>query len=211
MRAHVLHAVVLFLAGTLAFTPSAIAQGKSGTSGIFLGASLNGSAIKADDLNEDAESGGGLTLQLGYGFTKNFALFLEGTGSSMQTEGSSWGLGHFDIGARYHFANPSRSVVPFLEAAFTGRAGVEDDAILIDDLGNPYTGNLEISGTGFTFGGGLLFFLNQSVALNTGLKWTMGEFSTVKFGNVSVDGLEADATSARLNLGLTWFPQGGSR
>ena len=38
---------------------------------------------------------------------------------------------------------------------------------------------------------------------------SMGEFSRVQFDNVSVDGFEIDATSARFNLGFTWFPMGG--
>lgn len=36
--------------------------------------------------------------------------------------------------------------------------------------------------------------------------WTVGEFSTIKFENVSVDGLNMDATSTRFNLGISWFP-----
>jgi hypothetical protein len=48
------------------------------------------------------------------------------------------------------------------------------------------------------------------VALNAGLKWTKGEFNKVKFENVSVEGLDIDATSARLNVGLTFF-LGGQR
>ena len=43
-----------------------------------------------------------------------------------------------------------------------------------------------------------------------GLRFTKGEFNKIRFENVSVDGFDIDATSARLNVGVTWF-LGGSR
>jgi hypothetical protein len=39
----------------------------------------------------------------------------------------------------------------------------------------------------------------------------MGEFTRVQIDNVRIDGVEIDATSARFNMGLTWFPMGRSR
>jgi hypothetical protein len=61
------------------------------------------------------------------------------------------------------------SSVPFVEGAFTGWVGSQDDV----DFGNG-SGDLEISGAGFTLGGGFLYFFNSRVALNTGVKWTKG-------------------------------------
>ena len=40
------------------------------------------------------------------------------------------------------------------------------------------------------------------------LKWTTGQFSRVQVDNMSVDGFAIDATSARFNMGFTWFPMG---
>ncbi|MBA3560579.1 MAG: hypothetical protein H0W30_18515 [Gemmatimonadaceae bacterium] len=78
---------------------------------------------------------------------------------------------------------------------------------MIDDgEGGTVTGKLQASGTGFTFGGGLQYHFTPKVALNTSLGWTVGEFSTIKFEDVSVDGLNMDATSTRFNLGISWFP-----
>jgi len=206
---HLVTLILGVLAHGIVSTP-ATAQVRSGTSGVFIGAALNGSAIKADDLDSDTENGGGLTLQLGYGFTPKFALFFEGAGAAMDSEGP-WTLAHFDFGARYHFANSSRALVPFLEAAFSGRAGRGDDAVFYDENGNPQTGRMEITGGGFTVGGGLLYFFNPKLALNTQLKLTTGEFTTVKFRNVSIDGFEIDATSTRFNIGISWFPVGTKR
>ena len=57
--------------------------------------------------------------------------------------------------------------------------------------------DVEITGAGFTLGGGLLYFFNRSLGFSTDLKWTTGEFDKVKVGRVSVDGLDIDATSSR--------------
>jgi len=179
--------------------------GSSGAKGFFLGLSLNGSALTADDLDSDTQNGGGLQLQLGWGFNPKLAIFLDGSAASMDADGESWILSHGDLGLRYHFAGAGKSFVPFVEGAFTGWVGSQDDV----DFGNG-TGDLEISGAGFTLGGGFLYFFNSRVALNTGVKWTKGEFDKVKFENVSVEGLDIDATSARLNVGITWF-LGGAR
>ncbi len=181
------------------------AQGSAGAKGFFLGAALNGSSLTADDLNEESESGGGLLLQLGWGFNPNLALFLEGSAASMSSEGESWILSHGDLGLRYHFAAPGRRFVPFVDGAFTSWSGTEDDA----DLGGE-VGDLEISGVGFSFGGGFLYFFTPRVALNTQLKYTKGEFNEIRFANVTVDGFDVDASSGRFNVGITWF-LGGSR
>jgi opacity protein-like surface antigen len=184
---------------------------RSATNKFFFGVALNGSAIQSDDITDsDVESGGGLEMQLGYAFTPKFALFLDGTGANMSPDvGDSYGLGHFDIGARWQFSNPSRALVPFVDVALTGRAAVQQDVMLSDEFGNSETGDLSVSGAGFTFGGGLNYHVSPRFALTTGLRWTVGEFSQVKFNNVSVDGLEVDATTTRFNLGFVWYPRGG--
>jgi hypothetical protein len=184
------------------------AQGSAGAKGFFLGAGLNGSLLNLDealdDEDDESENGGGLMLQLGFGFNPKLALFLEGSAAAMDTEGESWALVHGDLGLRYHFAAPGRKLVPFLDGAFTVWSVVQDDA----ELGNQ-TGELEISGGGLTLGGGFLYFFSSRMALNAQLKFTRGEFNEVRFENVSIEGLDIDASSARLNFGLTWFLGGG--
>lgn len=169
--------------------------------GFFLGAALNGSAIDSDELSDGTDSGGGLTLQLGFGFNPSLAIFLEGAAASIDADGESWILSHGDLGLRYHFVGAARKFVPFVEGSAGTRMGTLEDATL-----GGQQGDLEISGPGFTLGGGFLYFFNQGLGLNTSLKWTTGEFTTVKFRNVSVSGFEYDATTTRLSVGLTWFP-----
>jgi hypothetical protein len=183
-------------------------QARSHTSGLFLGLGLNGSSIQSDDLSSNTESGGGLAGELGYGFTRHFALFINTSAARISSTTGDFDLGHFDVGARWNFASPSRSIAPFLDVAYGGRAAMESDVVLYDETGQPHQGDLSIIGTGLSFGGGLNYFVSPSWALGGALKWTTGEFSRVQFDKVSVDGFEIDATSARFNLGFTWFPGG---
>jgi opacity protein-like surface antigen len=97
--------------------------------------------------------------------------------------------------------------VPFIEGGISARVAGQDDIEVVDEEGGASQEvDLEISGGGFTFGGGIQYHVAPAWALGAGLKWTVGEFSTVKVNNVSVDGFELDATSTRLNFGVTWRP-----
>jgi opacity protein-like surface antigen len=178
----------------------------SSTKGFFLGAHLNGSAVKADDLSEDSESGGGLGLQLGYGFTSQLALVLDGTAALIESNGEEATVGHFDIALRYAFTGQTRRVVPFLELGYSGLAVAQDDAVL---EGVPGTGDLTITGSGYTLGGGLQYYVSPKLALGVGLKWTSGEFDRAEFAGEEIEDLGIDATSTRINLGITWYPMAG--
>ena len=190
---------------------SAAAQGAplpaSSTKGVFLGFHLNGSAISGDDLTEDTETGGGLALQLGYGFTPKLALLLDVTGAALDFDGDEVGFAHVDLLLRYAFTSPTRRLVPFVEGGLTGRGLAQDDA----DLGTGVAGDVSLTGGGVSFGGGLQYYATPKVALGVGLKWTVGEFDRVKVDNVTVEGFDIDATSTRFNIGISWYPMTGRR
>ena len=78
--------------------------------------------------------------------------------------------------------------------------------MIVGEDGGSQQVDLEISGGGFTFGGGLQYHVAPPVSLGASLRVTVGEFTTVKINNVSVDGFELDATSTRLTIGVTWWP-----
>lgn len=169
--------------------------------GFFLGAGLHGANIKSDEPNDSGDdSGGGLSVYLGWGFTPQLAIFLEGAGSAMDGDDGNWTLSHGELGLRYHFTGATRKFVPFVEGAAGSRMGSGEEVT----IGN-VTDEMELSGPAFTLGGGFLYYFGTKFALNTSLKWTTGEFTTVKFGNVTVEGFDFDATSSRLTVGLTWF------
>jgi len=179
------------------------------TSRLSLGLGVNGTAIKGDGADE-GRSGGGLSFSLGWGFTPKIALVADLAGASMDAgDGERYGLGHGDLTARFSFPRAEHAFVPFVEAGLTGRAAVERDVTIVDDQGNPQTGDLSISGTGFTLGGGAQYFLTPSLALGASLKWTTGEFSRATFQNTTVEGYKTDANSTRFTLGLSWHPMVG--
>jgi opacity protein-like surface antigen len=201
--------LVLACAALVAAAPLAAQQTTvpaSSTKGFFIGAHLNGSSVTGDDFSDgDSESGPGVGIQLGFGFTRQLAIVLDGTGAGLDVDGETVGLGHFDVGLRYAFTGPTRRFVPFVEAAFTGRALEQSDV----DLDDGETGDVTFSGTGFTLGGGVQYYVAPKWAVGAGLKWTTGEFDTVKVDNVSVSDLGIDAKSARINFGVTWYPMAG--
>ena len=76
------------------------------------------------------------------------------------------------------------------------------DPVVNDNL----VSEASFSGAGLTLGGGVDFYLSESWALDLQLLWTGGEFTTVTVDNVSVSGLDVDANSSRINLGVSWWP-----
>ena len=186
------------------------APARANTSNFFLGLSLNGSSIMFDDESDEVESGGGLSAQIGWGFTPNFALYLDASGAAIRTDIGDVGLGHVELGGRWHFVSATRALVPFLEVGYAARAIVQEDMFYYDDFGNALSGDFSLLGSGIAFGGGLQYHVSPTMALGASLKWTVGDFTTVKLDNVSVDGLDISATTARLNLGFTWYPVTGA-
>lgn len=180
---------------------------RTNTSGLMLGLSFDASSIRSDDLNSSTESGPGGAALLGWGVTKNFAFILDVSGARISSLDGDYDLGHVDIGGRWHFVNRS-AFVPFAEVGYAGRAATKQGAILADGQGNTYTGDLSILGAGVSVGGGLEYFATPGIALGGAFKWTSGQFTRVRFDNVTVDGLQVDATSARFNMGITWYPMG---
>jgi hypothetical protein len=196
----------VFAASLLALSTASAqdAATRSTTRGFHVGAALNGSSIELsdDELGGERESGGGLSLTAGYGFTPQFGLLLTVSGANISPEdGDDYALGQADIAARFSFANPARAFVPYLEVGFTGLSAQQDDTEL---------GDVELSGSGFTGAAGLNYFFNPKLALDVNLRFTAGEFNTLKIGDESVsdeDGVEL--TTGRFNVGISWFPGGG--
>lgn len=178
---------------------------KSSTSKWFMEFGGSSSSLSVDELSDGRETGFGFALRGGYGFTPKLAGILDLTTASIGSGGEGYSLGQADLGVRYHFSNASRALVPFVDAAVTVIVAWQDNVILDPD--DPaLQGDLEISGTGFTLGGGLHYFLNPRFALSAGFKWTSATFDEASFGDFSVSGLSFDANSTRLNFGIAWFP-----
>lgn len=101
-----------------------------------------------------------------------------------------------DLGARVHFRAGPNVVVPFLQSGLAGRA------VAADVNGSTVSG----SGGGLSLGGGLNAHFTPSVAFSGAVMWTVGTFDTFRVDNQTVAGSSIDATTARVHLGIIWFP-----
>jgi opacity protein-like surface antigen len=195
----------MFAFTTVAAAQQAAPAMKSNTEKLMLSVALGGTSIKSDEFENESESGGGFSLQAGWGFTRMFTLLVDASGAVLGDDDEEFVLIHFDLLGRLNFANPQRAWVPYVEGGISARVAGQDDIEIVDESGSQEV-DLEISGGGLTFGGGVQYHVRPTVALGAGIRWTVGEFSTVKINNVSVDGFELDATSTRLMFGVTWRP-----
>jgi opacity protein-like surface antigen len=185
---------------------SAAAQ-QSTTRGFTVGLHATGATLDPEGAGNDREEAGGGGIFLGYGVNRRITIFIQGDGAkfdNLTTDNvkGDWTIGHFDLGVRFNFANSLRKWVPFLQAALGYRA-VDVDSPIVDLIAR---NELSITGAGLTLGGGVDFYFNESWALDLQLLWTGGEFNTIRVDNISVSGLDFDATSSRLNLGVSWWP-----
>jgi hypothetical protein len=198
-----LHTVVLALvmAGTTALP--AAAQ-RSTTRGFTVGGHLQGAALSVE--GDDPAEGGGFGIRGGYGFNRRFTGYLEIDGVVFDTPnpdyGGYWGLAHVDLGVRFNFANSLRRWVPFLEAAF-GAQALDLDRATVD---GEVVDDVHITGGALSVGGGISFFVTETLAIEMLLKLSGGSFDEIQVGNVTRSGMDVEATSSRLKLGMAWWP-----
>ena len=204
MRRSTLSALPLTaLAGCLMAGPASAQE--STTRGFTIGLHISGASLAVESQDRNNAGGGG--IHVGIGLNRRVTLFLQADGAEFDDQSSGdiggvWTLGHFDLGARFNFANSLRSWVPFLQAALGYRAVSVSDPV----VNSVAVDELSISGGGLTLGGGVDIYFTESLALDLQLLWTGGEFTTLTVDNVSVGGLEFDAQSSRFNVGVSWWP-----
>lgn len=179
----------------------AAAQPYSNTRGLYLNVHASATSItyEADDFEDfdETDGGGGLGVEVGYGFSPLVSLFVALNGSGMEADGGdTYTLGHGDLGVRFNFRSGER-LVPYASLAVTGR-----QATFEFENG----GEIELSGGGGTLGGGLAYFVSPRLALDAGLRLTAGTFTDVSVGRLTVSNFDVDAGSGRLVFGLSWFP-----
>jgi Outer membrane protein beta-barrel domain len=177
--------------------PSSMERSRS--KGFFLGLGVEGSGIQTNVAGSTAESGGGGGLVLGYGFSKRWSLYTDVSDAVMNaTGGGTYSLAHADLGARIHFRSGAHALVPFLQVGATGRA------VSTTAGGVTYTG----SGGGATLGMGFNAYFTRSAALSAAASWSVGNFDKFQVDNVVVGtaGTSVNAQTARVHLGMVWFP-----
>jgi hypothetical protein len=195
----ILIAAALALAATSA---AAQLDAPSKTQGFGVGVQLHGTSVDTDqDDDFDPFTGGGLGLELAYGFSSGLALFLDVQFGGLESDDADDGAidsgAHVDLGARMNFGAGRRSLVPFLEAAFTGVA-LEGETPEGDDI--------LYGGAGVTIGGGVQYFVRRNLSLNAGLRVTGGALSSVEVDGDDQDIDDQFISTSRLIVGATWHP-----
>ena len=174
----------------------------SNTTGLFVQTHFNGNGLTLGDA--DLERGGGFGLKLGYGIVPLVTLYAGLDVARMETEDhileemgkEGYGLGHFDLGIQLNIGGERSALVPYLDAAFSGRTAA---------LNSAYGGKLVYSGGGSSIGGGLKCFVSEVLALDGGVQMTFGGFDEVEVRGKERQ-IDLDATTTRVNLGLSWYP-----
>jgi opacity protein-like surface antigen len=181
---------------------------QSDNSGFMLNAHLTGNALSGIGAEAETESGGGLGLALGYGFNDRIILYFNVDAASIERDEEDvdapddrYDLVTADLGVRMNFGNEGMKLRPYINAAFTGVAAVEEYEFVDEEV------EQVLSGGGITIGGGLQYFFSRSLALDLGLQATQGAFSEVMVDDEDeeLDEGLAFATS-RIQIGLTWHP-----
>lgn len=172
---------------------------RSNTRKFFLHAHLNPQRLDVE--GAEAEFGGGLGLRLGYGFGRVVTVYLGLDAAAFETDDpfvevdeEEYGVGTLDLGAQFHFGAGQRAFVPYLDVALTGQG------VVFDTEGDETT----VTGGGVTLGGGFKYFIARTFAFDTGLLFTLGNFSEGD-GEIAED-IDLDATTTRLNVGFSWYP-----
>lgn len=180
------------------------AQRRSSASGFFAGGGFEWSLLTSNDVTHAAgsESGPGIGLLAGYGFSRVWSLYGGVSFASIDssTFDGTYALRHVDVGTRIHFAPPGNRVVPFVQLALSRRS------LSADYTATQVSHSLDASSPGVSFGGGVNIHINPAVALSAGASWMVGDFNSYELDGKAVSGTSLSAASARVHIGMVWFP-----
>jgi hypothetical protein len=173
----------------------------SNTEGVYLSARTGGYGI-AYKGGVDG-TGGGFGVRAGYGFSERFTAYIgmggasisEGDGFESLPTGESFGLLLIDAGVRFNFRRESRWV-PFLEA----EANIV--GLWFDDLNED---EVTYGGISASLGGGILYFLAPSIAVEGAASFTGGSLMERTVGGSTGD-VDISLTGVRLHIGLSLYP-----
>jgi len=196
------------LAAAVALTAPAQAQAQNSRAhGLFVGGHAQMSSIVVED--SDRSNGGGGGALLGYGLSNGLAFFAQYDIANVDVRNQpdvegSWTHAHVDFGLRYHFQRPDKSVVPYVASAWSIRDVKVTDLALTNPVADD---EIELVGTAFTVGGGVMLYPTEHFAFDLGLLFAWGDYDEATFDGMDVPIDEPiSSQSTRFNLGVVWWP-----
>jgi hypothetical protein len=191
----------LFLAGHLHVVP---------------GITVGGPGIRrlggSSDRDVNTSTGGGLGVMVGYAslpVTLYVGLDAAAQGSdAVDADGAEirYGLGHLEVGARFHWLRGGSRMAPYLTAAVGIRALAAANVALENPPFEPTREDVSASGSFLSGGGGVLYYFGAKTALDVGVVFTGGQFSEAEVDNVSRRVALDASLSTRVRVGVTWYP-----
>jgi Outer membrane protein beta-barrel domain len=150
--------------------------------------------------------GGGAGVMVGYGFNPIWsgyaALDVAKQGSGNTDQAGTFGLAHFEIGARANLALGNPTTVPYLSASVGRRAlGAH-----VTDYEYNEEYDMALSGMMFGVGGGIQHMLSPKMALDAGVQVGYGRFAHLDQDGEQSTLLVNGSTSVRLRVGVNWRP-----
>ncbi|HRO69749.1 MAG TPA: outer membrane beta-barrel protein [Chitinophagaceae bacterium] len=152
-------------------------------------------------LDENASSGFGGGLRLGYGITELLEPYVGFDFTSIgksDIDAKSFGMTHIDVGLRVNLAGTINPVRPFVQAGYSFLKGKVDEVA----NGASYV-DLEFYGGKPHVGGGLNYFFKIPISVFAEGIFTVGKKSKAKLDGTEIPD-EPDVTTFRINVGVSF-------
>jgi hypothetical protein len=192
------------LGATLTLMATALADAQTPVRSVSSGLRLNVHAgsvlLDSDDAREYSVRPG---VSASYGNSRLFVVFMTWNSAPMNDGRHDFVLRHLDAGVRVHVRGPGAALVPFLIGAYTWRSADYGEIQFMGDLGD-----VKAHGTGVTAGIGGAYYVTRRLAVEMSLKRSGARLDRVDVNGFTVRNEQeviAEATSWRLNAGLSWW------
>lgn len=197
--------VLLLVHGLSGLRAQTIRQ-RSTTEGLSIGLQANYLSWSSDYfqfLDENAGTGAGEGLRVGYGLSQRIELFGQYDFSALNATkiaGKDFSFTHITGGLRFNFSATTHALRPFAELGYAYQTG-KADQVLNQNNGRD---NLIFKGGTVHLGGGLNYFVALPVAITLNASVQAGAKSPV-YVNGNNTGDKADITSFRISAGVLLF------